>query len=211
MLRRLRPMQIEFWKFSQTLCSSLLFSSFAHIVSTQLARMPLQTRRKSQEGQSKLCSTSEVHYRGKYNRARQWGKYSRARLKFPPPVAFAAHIVSFPQAWTCPASPGGVKCPTVGVLPIRWSGFCSVSYPLCHPTCLVAVCPRVHVADWLFQIWDTAGQERFRSITHAYYRDAHGTWCLAVITLHTLTRRRVLNVLTSFWLVQSMQRSVPIL
>ena len=24
------------------------------------------------------------------------------------------------------------------------------------------------------QIWDTAGQERFRSITHAYYRDAHG-------------------------------------
>uniref|UniRef100_A0A3Q1F7C8 RAB26, member RAS onco family n=1 Tax=Acanthochromis polyacanthus TaxID=80966 RepID=A0A3Q1F7C8_9TELE len=25
------------------------------------------------------------------------------------------------------------------------------------------------------QIWDTAGQERFRSVTHAYYRDAHGT------------------------------------
>jgi len=24
------------------------------------------------------------------------------------------------------------------------------------------------------QIWDTAGQERFRSIAHAYYRDAHG-------------------------------------
>jgi GTPase SAR1 family protein len=24
------------------------------------------------------------------------------------------------------------------------------------------------------QIWDTAGQERFRSVTHAYYRDAHG-------------------------------------
>ncbi|XP_078096828.1 ras-related protein Rab-26 [Mustelus asterias] len=23
------------------------------------------------------------------------------------------------------------------------------------------------------QIWDTAGQERFRSVTHAYYRDAH--------------------------------------
>ncbi|NXE68769.1 RAB26 protein, partial [Calcarius ornatus] len=23
-------------------------------------------------------------------------------------------------------------------------------------------------------IWDTAGQERFRSVTHAYYRDAHG-------------------------------------
>ncbi|KAM7334557.1 hypothetical protein ACRRTK_007877 [Alexandromys fortis] len=27
------------------------------------------------------------------------------------------------------------------------------------------------------QIWDTAGQERFRSVTHAYYRDAQGkTW-----------------------------------
>lgn len=25
-----------------------------------------------------------------------------------------------------------------------------------------------------FQIWDTAGQERFRSVTHAYYRDANG-------------------------------------
>lgn len=27
---------------------------------------------------------------------------------------------------------------------------------------------------FLLQIWDTAGQERFRSVTHAYYRDAHG-------------------------------------
>uniref|UniRef100_A0A8C5QNG8 small monomeric GTPase n=1 Tax=Leptobrachium leishanense TaxID=445787 RepID=A0A8C5QNG8_9ANUR len=27
------------------------------------------------------------------------------------------------------------------------------------------------------QIWDTAGQERFRSVTHAYYRDAHGKLC----------------------------------
>lgn len=26
----------------------------------------------------------------------------------------------------------------------------------------------------LLQIWDTAGQERFRSVTHAYYRDANG-------------------------------------
>lgn len=26
------------------------------------------------------------------------------------------------------------------------------------------------------QIWDTAGQERFRSVTHAYYRDAHGEY-----------------------------------
>ncbi|KAJ3607674.1 hypothetical protein NHX12_024725 [Muraenolepis orangiensis] len=29
------------------------------------------------------------------------------------------------------------------------------------------------------QIWDTAGQERFRSVTHAYYRDAHA--CPAVV------------------------------
>lgn len=28
------------------------------------------------------------------------------------------------------------------------------------------------------QIWDTAGQERFRSVTHAYYRDAHGNYNL---------------------------------
>lgn len=34
-----------------------------------------------------------------------------------------------------------------------------------------------------FQIWDTAGQERFRSITHAYYRDAHGTFTV-VHALH---------------------------
>lgn len=32
------------------------------------------------------------------------------------------------------------------------------------------------------QIWDTAGQERFRSVTHAYYRDANGRipLCLSV-------------------------------
>lgn len=28
----------------------------------------------------------------------------------------------------------------------------------------------------LLQIWDTAGQERFRSVTHAYYRDAQGKY-----------------------------------
>jgi hypothetical protein len=31
-----------------------------------------------------------------------------------------------------------------------------------------------HDQRLLPQIWDTAGQERFRSVTHAYYRDAHG-------------------------------------
>ncbi|KAF0025039.1 hypothetical protein F2P81_021920 [Scophthalmus maximus] len=32
------------------------------------------------------------------------------------------------------------------------------------------------------QIWDTAGQERFRSVTHAYYRDAHDLLLLYDIT-----------------------------
>lgn len=30
------------------------------------------------------------------------------------------------------------------------------------------------------QIWDTAGQERFRSVTHAYYRDAHGNYAMLI-------------------------------
>lgn len=30
------------------------------------------------------------------------------------------------------------------------------------------------------QIWDTAGQERFRSVTHAYYRDAHGNYVFLI-------------------------------
>ncbi|KAM6350942.1 ras-related protein Rab-26 isoform 2-T2 [Alca torda] len=33
-----------------------------------------------------------------------------------------------------------------------------------------------------FQIWDTAGQERFRSVTHAYYRDAHALLLLYDVT-----------------------------
>ncbi|XP_013890058.1 ras-related protein Rab-37 isoform X2 [Austrofundulus limnaeus] len=33
-----------------------------------------------------------------------------------------------------------------------------------------------------FTIWDTAGQERFRSVTHAYYRDAHALLLLYDIT-----------------------------
>ncbi|NXU87978.1 RAB37 protein, partial [Xiphorhynchus elegans] len=31
-------------------------------------------------------------------------------------------------------------------------------------------------------IWDTAGQERFRSVTHAYYRDAQALLLLYDIT-----------------------------
>uniref|UniRef100_A0AAQ4P328 small monomeric GTPase n=1 Tax=Gasterosteus aculeatus aculeatus TaxID=481459 RepID=A0AAQ4P328_GASAC len=38
------------------------------------------------------------------------------------------------------------------------------------------------------QIWDTAGQERFRSVTHAYYRDAHGeaNKCLSTAFIPTV-------------------------
>ncbi|XP_045141225.1 ras-related protein Rab-26 isoform X2 [Echinops telfairi] len=32
------------------------------------------------------------------------------------------------------------------------------------------------------QMWDTAGQERFRSVTHAYYRDAHALLLLYDVT-----------------------------
>lgn len=32
------------------------------------------------------------------------------------------------------------------------------------------------------QIWDTAGQERFRSVTHAYYRDAQALLLLYDVT-----------------------------
>uniref|UniRef100_A0A3Q3WP53 small monomeric GTPase n=1 Tax=Mola mola TaxID=94237 RepID=A0A3Q3WP53_MOLML len=35
------------------------------------------------------------------------------------------------------------------------------------------------------QIWDTAGQERFRSVTHAYYRDAHALLLLYDVTSKT--------------------------
>ncbi|XP_008182396.1 ras-related protein Rab-37 isoform X4 [Acyrthosiphon pisum] len=52
------------------------------------------------------------------------------------------------------------------------------------------------ICDWFFknkiisvddskvklQIWDTAGQERFRSVTHAYYRDAHALLLLYDVT-----------------------------
>lgn len=34
----------------------------------------------------------------------------------------------------------------------------------------------MHHSDLYLQMWDTAGQERFRSVTHAYYRDAQGKY-----------------------------------
>uniref|UniRef100_A0A8C2ZTL7 small monomeric GTPase n=1 Tax=Cyclopterus lumpus TaxID=8103 RepID=A0A8C2ZTL7_CYCLU len=38
---------------------------------------------------------------------------------------------------------------------------------------------------YYLQIWDTAGQERFRSVTHAYYRDAHALLLLYDVTNKT--------------------------
>ncbi|KAG5898156.1 hypothetical protein JTB14_034011 [Gonioctena quinquepunctata] len=42
-------------------------------------------------------------------------------------------------------------------------------YDICGKTKVVSV----DNTKVKLQIWDTAGQERFRSVTHAYYRDAH--------------------------------------
>uniref|UniRef100_A0A8D2PDQ4 RAB26, member RAS oncogene family n=1 Tax=Zosterops lateralis melanops TaxID=1220523 RepID=A0A8D2PDQ4_ZOSLA len=49
------------------------------------------------------------------------------------------------------------------------------------------------------QIWDTAGQERFRSVTHAYYRDAH-----ALLLLYDVTNK------ASFDNIQVQQHPQPL-
>ncbi|XP_055845216.1 ras-related protein Rab-26 isoform X1 [Episyrphus balteatus] len=46
------------------------------------------------------------------------------------------------------------------------------------------------------QIWDTAGQERFRSVTHAYYRDAH-----ALLLLYDVTNKVSFDNIRA-WLVE---------
>ncbi|XP_058142613.1 ras-related protein Rab-26 isoform X2 [Dasypus novemcinctus] len=46
------------------------------------------------------------------------------------------------------------------------------------------------------QIWDTAGQERFRSVTHAYYRDAH-----ALLLLYDVTNKASFDN-TQAWLAE---------
>uniref|UniRef100_A0A3B3DC59 small monomeric GTPase n=1 Tax=Oryzias melastigma TaxID=30732 RepID=A0A3B3DC59_ORYME len=46
------------------------------------------------------------------------------------------------------------------------------------------------------QIWDTAGQERFRSVTHAYYRDAH-----ALLLLYDVTNKSSFDNIQS-WLTE---------
>ncbi|XP_038633217.1 ras-related protein Rab-37-like isoform X1 [Scyliorhinus canicula] len=46
------------------------------------------------------------------------------------------------------------------------------------------------------QIWDTAGQERFRSVTHAYYRDAQ-----ALLLLYDITSKSSFDNITA-WLTE---------
>ncbi|KAM9725188.1 ras-related protein Rab-26 isoform 4-T4 [Dama dama] len=46
------------------------------------------------------------------------------------------------------------------------------------------------------QIWDTAGQERFRSVTHAYYRDAH-----ALLLLYDVTNKASFDSIQA-WLME---------
>jgi small GTP-binding protein len=46
------------------------------------------------------------------------------------------------------------------------------------------------------QIWDTAGQERFRSIKHAYYRDAH-----ALLLLYDVTSKSSFDNISA-WLAE---------
>nr|XP_023030397.1 ras-related protein Rab-37-like isoform X3 [Leptinotarsa decemlineata] len=54
-------------------------------------------------------------------------------------------------------------------------------YDICGKTKVVAV----DNTKVKLQIWDTAGQERFRSVTHAYYRDAHALLLLYDVTNKT--------------------------
>nr|XP_011718049.1 ras-related protein Rab-37 isoform X4 [Macaca nemestrina] len=54
-----------------------------------------------------------------------------------------------------------------------------------HRACEVTFKNKVVTVDGMrvkLQIWDTAGQERFRSVTHAYYRDAQALLLLYDIT-----------------------------
>ncbi|PNJ87650.1 RAB37 isoform 15 [Pongo abelii] len=57
--------------------------------------------------------------------------------------------------------------------------------PPCRPSYDLTGKNKVVTVDGVrvkLQIWDTAGQERFRSVTHAYYRDAQALLLLYDIT-----------------------------
>ncbi|XP_055265184.1 ras-related protein Rab-26 isoform X2 [Moschus berezovskii] len=78
------------------------------------------------------------------------------------------------------------------------------------PSRTVHQCQALAGAGWLFQnkvvdvdgmkvklqIWDTAGQERFRSVTHAYYRDAH-----ALLLLYDVTNKASFDSIQA-WLTE---------
>ncbi|CAK9290893.1 unnamed protein product [Gordionus sp. m RMFG-2023] len=53
------------------------------------------------------------------------------------------------------------------------------------------------------QIWDTAGQERYRSITHAYYRDAH-----ALLLLYDVSCKSSFDNIRA-WLIEIKQYASP--
>lgn len=48
-----------------------------------------------------------------------------------------------------------------------------------------------------FQIWDTAGQERFRTITNAYYKNAH-----AIVVVYDTTSQASYEEIEDFWLTE---------
>uniref|UniRef100_A0A8C9MRS5 small monomeric GTPase n=1 Tax=Serinus canaria TaxID=9135 RepID=A0A8C9MRS5_SERCA len=110
---------------------------------------------------------------------------------------------------TCPGgfgiSPEGGSTPSLG----SCSGLCHVRVMLVGDSGVGKTCLLVRFKDGAFlagsfistvgidfrnkvltvdgvkvklQIWDTAGQERFRSVTHAYYRDAHALLLLYDVT-----------------------------
>ncbi|XP_006146456.1 ras-related protein Rab-26 isoform X2 [Tupaia chinensis] len=53
------------------------------------------------------------------------------------------------------------------------------------------------------QLWDTAGQERFRSVTHAYYRDAH-----ALLLLYDVTSKASFDNIQA-WLTEIRESAQP--
>lgn len=46
-----------------------------------------------------------------------------------------------------------------------------------------------------FQIWDTAGQERFRTITNAYYKNAH-----AIVIVYDTTCESSYEEIEDYWI-----------
>ncbi|XP_053270503.1 ras-related protein Rab-37 isoform X2 [Pleuronectes platessa] len=65
-----------------------------------------------------------------------------------------------------------------------WSGTVEWERRLCWCSSIRNKVVTVDDVKVRLQIWDTAGQERFRSVTHAYYRDAH-----ALLLLYDITSR----------------------